>query len=129
MDGMSGQHRDESGEFAEKVSDHDVLEAFDEADAPVQTANELAEELSISRSAMHYRLKRMRDQGLVDRKETGARAVVWWRVDRKTTAEPLRDLVGMLDEDEADQFRERTQEIRDRFDREILGNDVPEREA
>lgn len=126
---MSEQQRDESGKFGEKVTDQDVLKAFDAADAPVLTANELAGELSLSRSAMNHRLNRMRENGLVDCKETGARAIAWWRVENKTTAEPLRELVGMFDEDEADRFQERTQEVRDQFDREILGDDAPEREA
>lgn len=126
---MSEQERDESGEFTEKMSDQDVLEAFESADAPVLTANELAEQLSVSRSAMHYRLKRMRENGLVDRKKAGSRSVVWWRVNAKTTAEPLRELVGMLSEEEADRFKERTQEVREQFNREILGNESPEREA
>ena len=40
-----------------------------------------------------------------------------------SAAEPLRDLVGMLDEDEADELAERTQEVREHFDDEILGAD------
>ena len=41
-----------------------------------------------------------------------------------SAAEPLRDLVGMLDEDEADELAERTQEVREQFDDEILGGDA-----
>jgi DNA-binding HxlR family transcriptional regulator len=75
---MSEQQRDESGKFGEKVTDQDVLKMFDHADAPVLTAAELAAELPLSASAVNSRLNRMREEGLVDRKETGARAVAWW---------------------------------------------------
>ena len=54
---------------------------------------------------------------------------MWWRVENKTTAEPLRELIGMLDADEADRFEERTREVREQFGREILGEDATEREA
>ena len=65
-------------------------------------------------------LNRMHDSGLVARKETD-HTIRWWRIDSIITAEPLRDLVGMLDEDEAERVRKRMQEFRDRFDREIRG--------
>ena len=75
---MSDRKRSESGEYVETVSDNDILLAFDAADAPVLTSGELADRLPISRSAVNHRLNRMRERGLVDRKETGARAVAWW---------------------------------------------------
>lgn len=46
-------------------------------------------------------LNRMHDSGLVARKETDY-TIRWRRIDGIITAEPLRDLVGMLDEDEAE---------------------------
>lgn len=75
---MSEQQRDDSGQFSEKVSDNDVLKAFDRAPAPVMTASELADELPMTREAISRRLGRMREAGLVDRKKTGARSVAWW---------------------------------------------------
>lgn len=75
---MSEQQRDEGGEFAEKVTDQDVLKVFDFADEPVLTASEVAAELPITREAVGRRLNRMREDELVDRKQTGARAVAWW---------------------------------------------------
>ena len=51
---------------------------FDAASDPVLTASEVAEELPITREATVARLNRMCEAGLVDRKKTGARAVVWW---------------------------------------------------
>ena len=75
---MSNRSRRESGEFSEEVSDNDVLKVFDAADAPFLTAGELANALPLSRSGANHRLNRMREAGLVDRKETGARSVAWW---------------------------------------------------
>lgn len=90
---MSEQQRDESGKFGEKVTDQDVLKVFDYADAPVLTAAEVADELPLSQSAMNTRLNRMREDGLVDRKRTGARAVAWWsKVAPAPSAETLRDI-------------------------------------
>ena len=51
---MSEQQRDESGEFSEKVTDQDVLKAFDAADAPFMTAGGLAAALPISRSGANH---------------------------------------------------------------------------
>jgi hypothetical protein len=75
---MSEQQRDESGEFAEKVTDQDVLKVFDFADAPIMTASEVAAELPITREAAGRRLNQMHENGLVDRKQTGASSVAWW---------------------------------------------------
>ena len=75
---MSDRRRAESGEYVETVSDNDILLAFDAADAPVLTSGELSDRLPISRSAVNHRLNRLREAGLVGRKETGARAVAWW---------------------------------------------------
>ena len=70
----------------------------DFAGEPVLTANEVAAELPLTQSAADSKLNRMHDSGLVARKEMD-RTVIWWRIDGRTTAEPFRDLVGMLDED------------------------------
>jgi DNA-binding IclR family transcriptional regulator len=103
---MNEQQRDDSGEFTEKVSTQDVLKVFDAADAPVLTARELADELSLSRSAMNHRLNRLHDKGLVDRKETGSRAVAWWA----TVAPQLSDeaIAGV---EESDRQRERGETV------------------
>jgi transcription initiation factor IIE alpha subunit len=76
---MSGnQPRDESGEFGEKVTEQDILKIFDATEDPFLTASEIAEQLPVSRQAVHHRLKQMREKGLIDRKKTGARGAGWW---------------------------------------------------
>lgn len=56
----------------------EVRAAFEESGPPVVTANELGEALGVSRRTALRWLKQLRDSGLVERKEVGARAVVWW---------------------------------------------------
>jgi predicted transcriptional regulator len=73
-----GQPRNDAGRFGEKVTEQDVLKLFDKADAPFLTAREIADELPISREAVHYRLTQMLEKGTVGKKKTGARSVGWW---------------------------------------------------
>jgi predicted ArsR family transcriptional regulator len=75
---MSETDRDESGRFTETVTEQEILKVFDQIEEPFVTASELADELGVSRQAANYRLKRMRDNGLVNSKKTGARSVGWW---------------------------------------------------
>lgn len=100
----------ESSRYDKKVTEQDILKAFDEADAPFLTASELSDALPITRSAVNYRLKKMREKGLVERKSAGANAVGWWAVlaprlseDAQARAdEASRDGAVSLDELEAE---------------------------
>jgi len=74
----SDQPRGEGGEFGEKVSEQDIFKVFDDSEAPFLTAQEIADELPISREAVHHRLQQMREKDLVGKKKTGARSVGWW---------------------------------------------------
>jgi hypothetical protein len=74
----SDQPRGKGGEFGEKVTEQDILKVFDGTDEPFMTAKEMADELPISREAVHYRLEQMREKNLVGKKKTGARSVGWW---------------------------------------------------
>lgn len=80
---MSEHPRDGGGRFAEKVSERDILALFAEADAPFLTAPEIAARVGVTRQAITYRLKRMREKGLVERKDVGSNAVVWWVPDEE----------------------------------------------
>ncbi|MFC6965045.1 MarR family transcriptional regulator [Halocatena marina] len=79
---MSERKRVETGEFAPEVADEEILSVLTEANAPVVTATEIADEIDMTRQAITRRLKRMREEGFVERKEVGARAVVWWLTER-----------------------------------------------
>jgi len=108
----SKRTRDEGGKFEEKVTEQDILKIFDRADVPVLTASDLADGLPVGRDAVYCRLSDMHDDGLVGKKDAGARAVVWWakvaprlseeakqRVEeaRRDDAIPLEDLDDELD--------------------------------
>ena len=96
---MSEQQRDESGEFTEKVTDQDVLKVFDYADEPVLTAGEVATELPITREAVGRRLNRMREEGLVERKQTGASSIAWWAEVAPRLSDEERATTGVDPED------------------------------
>lgn len=82
------------------MSEQEILEAFDRADAPVATAKEVADELPITKDAVGYRLNKMHDRGLVGRKDAGASAVVWW-----AKVEPKPDVDADVEDMEASDFR------------------------
>lgn len=84
---MSERNRAESGEFAPEVTDETILSILRRGDAPVVTATEVAAEVDMTRQAVTRRLKQMHSEGLVGRKEVGARAVVWWLTENAPDAE------------------------------------------
>lgn len=77
------QGRDDSGRFTETATDQQLLKVFDYEDDPVLTAQEVADGLKrfgvqLSSEAVRQRLLQLEEEGLVSRKEFGARAVGWW---------------------------------------------------
>lgn len=71
-------NRDEGGKFAEKVTKQDILKVFDTSDEPVLSATEIAEEFDVARQTVTRRLSEMEEEGLVEKKQMGARSVAWW---------------------------------------------------
>ncbi|RRJ29941.1 MULTISPECIES: hypothetical protein [Halocatena] len=91
---MSDANRDDSGKYTARVSDEAILTALEQAPGHVGTAAELAAELPIGRRAVRERLLALQEQGTVDRKKVGGRAVVWWVSDAgedEVTAIPADD--------------------------------------
>jgi predicted transcriptional regulator len=72
------QSRRDSGEFTQKVADDDLLAAVDEIEAASTT--EIAERVSLTRQAVDYRLRQLRDAGRVRSKKIG-QALVWLPAD------------------------------------------------
>jgi predicted transcriptional regulator len=71
--------RNESGQFEEIVTEQDILLVFEErSEEPFLTTADVAEGLPISADAVYRRLEKMRENGLVGKKKTGARSVGWW---------------------------------------------------
>lgn len=56
----------------------ELKRVFANSDDPALTAVEVADELDITQQAAHKRLSRAHESGEVERKKTGARAVIWW---------------------------------------------------
>jgi len=75
---MGPRERSDSGTFVETVSLEDVLGVFDAVRGPVITSSDVAEELDCTTEAARQKLRRLYDQGEVDKRKTG-RVVVWWR--------------------------------------------------
>lgn len=85
QDPMNGYEpgRDDAGRFERTVSDQEILKVFDFEDDPVLTAAEVTAGLrrfghDLTSEAVRNRLEGMAEEGLVNRKTFGARAVGWW---------------------------------------------------
>lgn len=119
------RRRDESGKYTSQTEESQVLRALREHPEPVVTATEVAEALGVSGETARRHLSSLHEQGRVERKEVGARAVVWWLADEDGDSEsdapatPLRGLVGLLDEDAAARAERRSREWREQFENEL----------
>lgn len=75
------RERDESGQYTEQVTLDSVMAVFENADLPVLTASEVAEELDCSRPSAYNKLEELVDRGELRKKKVGARAAVYIRLD------------------------------------------------
>ncbi|MDL5363158.1 hypothetical protein [Halalkalicoccus sp. NIPERK01] len=102
-----------------RVTDDEVLAVFRRTDDPVLSTVDVADELPIKRRATLTRLQRLADSGSLKRKEAGGRNTVWWLADderlRGGSAEPLREVVGLVDKDGAQRVKERSKAFREAF--------------
>jgi len=71
------RERTEAGTYRKTMTTREVYEAVRDG-GHVVTAGELTEELDTSRDTILRRLRTLHENGEVERKEVGARAVVWW---------------------------------------------------
>jgi response regulator of citrate/malate metabolism len=76
------RERDESGKYTEQVTLDSVLAVFEEAEIPVLTATEVAEELDCSRPSAYNKLEELVESGEIHKKKVGARAAVYICLDR-----------------------------------------------
>ncbi|WP_129115448.1 hypothetical protein [Halegenticoccus tardaugens] len=73
--------RRERRRSSERVADEDVLNALRAAPFPTVNTRYLAIELDLTYDATARRLRRLRDDGRVERLEIGDRLVLWWLPD------------------------------------------------
>lgn len=55
-----------------------VLDVMEECKEPFLTLPEITEEVDVSKKTVHDRLMELHEEGEVNRKKVGGRAVVWW---------------------------------------------------
>lgn len=100
----------------------EVFHDREDASEPL-TAPEIAETLGCSRRTALDRLHELEERDELTSKKVGGRSLVWWIAadDERGTAPaaPLRKIVGLLDEETAEQARERSEEWREAFDEEM----------
>ena len=75
--GYMSRERGDNGRFVETVTLDDVRALLREMNEPV-TGTEVGNHLGISNRAALDKLNRLHDQGIIRRKQVGARSVIWW---------------------------------------------------
>lgn len=71
------RERGDDGRFIETVTLDDVLAALREVNEPL-TGAEVGDGLGISSRSALNKLNELHERGLVERKQVGARSVIWW---------------------------------------------------
>lgn len=77
-----GEDRDQRGRFTQQHTDTDVLAAV-RAHEPAGTS-EVADELGIARQSADYRLRKLLEEGRVNKKQIG-KSLIWFSADDITT--------------------------------------------
>ena len=60
----------------------DVLEVMETADEPFLTVSDILEQVDVTRKTVHDRLGELVEEGRVNRKKCGGRAVIFWLPER-----------------------------------------------
>ena len=75
---MVNRERDEGGLFIEEVTLEDVHEAVLNGPEPASTTTDVAQALDISTEGARRKLTELHEQGRIEKRKIGARAIVWW---------------------------------------------------
>lgn len=103
--------RRDDGTFEKAVDSQEILKVFDRVDEPVLTATEIADELDTTAVTITRHLKEMKEDGLVDSKRTGARAVAWWAEVAPALSEETLEAVESVDRENAVPLEELDDEL------------------
>jgi len=66
---------------SQRLEDDDFLRAIALSPDPVVTAKEIGQQLNYSTDGARDRLEKLEEKGLVQSREVGARAMIWWLTD------------------------------------------------
>jgi biotin operon repressor len=61
----------------QKATDDEIIDAVKAVDEPVASASEVAAALGMTRTGVNTRMKKLRDEGKLDKKNVG-KGYVWW---------------------------------------------------
>ena len=75
---MGDRIRNEDGLFLEKATLDDVREAVRDGPDPVSTTGDVAAVFNISSESARGKLNELHEQGRIERRKIGARAIIWW---------------------------------------------------
>jgi len=75
---MAKRERDEGGLFIEEVTLEDVREAVRNGPEPASTTADVAQVFDISTEGARRKLTELHEQGRIEKRKIGARAIVWW---------------------------------------------------
>jgi hypothetical protein len=82
---MSGNtERDERGQFESDLGVEAIMKYF-ASGRPFHTAQEVADRFDIDRSTAYRRLRRLADDGRLEKVTLGSRTVVWWDRTQRAT--------------------------------------------
>ena len=73
--------RTDGGHYTQEYTEAEVLELFSEAALPVLSSPEVADQLGCTNDTARTRLESLVEDGVLHRKEVGARAVVYVQLD------------------------------------------------
>lgn len=124
MSRNDGRDRDDQGRYVETLTADSVLAHLRRVDEPV-TATELADEYDVTNRAVLNKLNTLHSRGDVERKEVGARAVVWWSTGAPTPpegAESAADVLGgfgMLEGEAGEEFADAVRAVRDEMNEDM----------
>ena len=79
-DNVDRDDRDDRGQYVETLPAEQVLTFLRRHDDPM-TATDVGEAFGVTNCTALYRLEELHDRGAIQRKQVGARAVVWWTTD------------------------------------------------
>jgi predicted ArsR family transcriptional regulator len=66
---------------ARRSTSDQIVQVLRENDDAFMTASEISDKIGKTRQAVRYQLDNLHDEGRVERKQAGSRAVGWWLTD------------------------------------------------